>query len=164
MILLLLCFIAALLSLKKLTQSGLIPIFVLVTMLSGIIFWFINAPDPRFGFGSILGFISVITYLILKEKEIFIGKNILAIIMLLATGPILAYTGYRFLSFFSKDQLLTPLGIEKNEYKTFECDGVNLNAPAANKYFGITPVPCTDIDCDKLSPRGKQIIDGFKAK
>jgi len=164
MILLLLCFIAALLSLKKLTQSGLIPIFVLVTMFSGIIFWFINAPDPRFGFGSILGFISVITYLIFKEKEIFIGKNILAIIMLLATGPILAYTGYRFLNFFSKDQLLTPLGIEKNEYKTFECDGVNLNAPAANKYFGITPVPCTDIGCDKLSPRGKQIIDGFKAK
>jgi hypothetical protein len=78
--------------------------------------------------------------------------------------PILAYMGYRFINFFSEDQLLTPLGIEKAEYKTFECNGIEINSPAANNDLGIIPVPCTDLDCEKFSPRGKEINDGFKAK
>jgi hypothetical protein len=81
MIVLLLSFIAIFLSLKMVIRSGFISILVLLTMFSGIIFWFINAPDPRFGFGPILGFISITFYLILKEKEIFIGKNALITIL-----------------------------------------------------------------------------------
>jgi hypothetical protein len=164
MILLLLSFIATLFLIKKVIRSGFIPILVLLIMFSGIIFWFINAPDPRFGFGSILGFIAAASYLIFKEKEIFIGKNILIAILTISSASVVAYTGYRFLNFFSKDQLLTPLGIEKTEYKTFECDGIKINSPAANKDFGITPVPCTDLSCDKFSPRENKIEDGFRAK
>ena len=164
MIILVLSFIATLLQLKKVIRSGFIPILVLLTTFSGVIFWFINAPDPRFGFGSILGFIAVTAHLLFKEKEIFIGKNILIAILLIVSVPILAYTGYRFINFFSKDQLLTPLGIEKAGYKTFECNGIKINSPAVNSNFGNTPVPCTDLDCEKFSPRGKEINDGFKAK
>jgi hypothetical protein len=157
-------FFIALLSIKKIVLSGFIPLLVLAMLLIGIIFWFVNAPDPRFGFGSILGFIGVVSYLVFKEKEILIGKNILITIMLLATGSIFAYTGYRFVNFFSKEQLLIPLGIEKTEYKTFDCDGIKINSPAANKELGITPVPCTDLDCVKFSPRGNKVEDGFRAK
>jgi hypothetical protein len=74
------------------------------------------------------------------------------------------YTGYRFINFFSKDQLLTPLGIEKAGYNTFECNGIKINSPAANNDLGNIPVPCTDLDCEKFSPRGKEISDGFRAK
>ena len=81
MILLVLSFISALLSIKKILLSGFIPLLILVTLLTGIIFWFVNAPDPRFGFGSILGFIGVVSYLVFKEKEIFIGKNVLIMII-----------------------------------------------------------------------------------
>ncbi len=164
MILLVLSFISALLSIKKMLLSGFIPLLVLVTLLTGIIFWFVNAPDPRFGFGSILGFIAVTAYLVFKEKEIFIGKNVLTAILLVSTGSILAYNGYRFVNFFNEDQLLIPLGIEKTEYKTLECDGIKINFPAANKDLGITPVPCTDLDCEKFSPRGNKVEDGFRAK
>jgi hypothetical protein len=164
MVLLILSFIATLLSIKKIIQSGFISLFVLLTMFSGIIFWFINAPDPRFGFGSIIGFIAVTAYVIFKEKEIFIGKNVLIAILLISAGSILTYTGYRFINFFNKEQLLTPLGIEKPEYKTFECDHIKINSPAANKEFGITPVPCTDLDCENFSPRGNKVEDGFRAK
>jgi hypothetical protein len=164
MFILILSFIATILALKKVIRSGFIPTIVLLTMFIGIVFWFINAPDPRFGFGSILGFIAVTAYLIFKEKEIFIGKNTLIAILLMVLVPILAYTGYRFINFFSEDQLLTPLGIEKVEYKTFECNGIEINSPAANNDLGIIPVPCTDLDCEKFSPRGKEINDGFKAK
>ena len=163
-ILLALSFISALLSIKKILSSGFVPLLALITLLTGIIFWFVTAPDPRFGFGSILGFIGVVSYLVFKEKEIFIGKNVLIAILLLVTGSILAYTGYRFVNFFNKDQLLTPLGIGKAEYKTFDCDGIKINSPAANKELGIIPVPCTDLDCVKFSPRGNKVEDGFRAK
>lgn len=164
MIFLALSFISALVSIKKILLSGLIPLLVLVTLLTGIIFWFINAPDPRFGFGSILGFIGVVSYLVFKEKENFIGKNILTVILLVVAGSVFAYTGYRFVNFFNTDQLFIPLGIEKLEYKTFDCDGIKINSPAANKDFGIIPVPCTDLECKKFSPRGNKVEDGFKAK
>ena len=164
MIFLVLSLVGALLSIKKILLSGFIPLLVLVTLLTGIVFWFANAPDPRFGFGSILGFIGVVSYLVFKEKEIFIGKNVLIAIMLFVTGSIFAYSGYRFVNFFNKDQLLTPLGIGKTEYKTLECDGIKINFPAANNDLGIIPVPCTDLDCERFSPRGKEINDGFKAK
>jgi len=164
MILLALSFLSALLSIKKILLSGFIALLILVTLLTGIIFWFVNAPDPRFGFGSILGFIGVVSYLVFKEKEIFIGKNVLITILLIVTGSILAYTGYRFVNFFNQDQLLTPLGIEKSEFKTFDCKGIMINTPIDGKYFGVTPVPCTDLDCEKFSPRGNKVKDGFRAK
>ncbi len=164
MVILALSFISALLLIKKILLSGFIPLLALITLLTGIIFWFANAPDPRFGFGSILGFIGVISYLVFKEKEIFIGKYIVTAILLIATGSILAYTGYRFINFFNKDQLLTPLGIEKSEFKIFDCEGIKINIPIDGKYFGVTPVPCTDLDCEKFSPRGKNVKDGFRAK
>ena len=163
MILLILSFILASLSIKKILLSGFIPLLVLITLLTGIIFWFVNAPDPRFGFGSILGFISVVSYLVLKEKEIFIGKNLLIAILLVAAGSILVYTGYRFLNFFNKDQLLTPLGIEKSAFQTFDCEGVKINSPI-NSDFGIIPIPCTDLNCEKFSPRANNISGGFKTK
>jgi hypothetical protein len=164
MILLVLSFISAILSIKKILLSGFIPILVLITLLTGIIFWFVNAPDPRFGFGSILGFIGVVSYLVLKEKEIFTGKNLLIAILVLVTGSILAYTGYRFVNFFNEDQLLTPLGIEKSAFQASDCEGIRINTPIDGKDFGVTPVPCTDLNCEKFSPRGNEIKDGFKAR
>ena len=163
-ILLVLTVIGTILAIKKLVRSGFIPIVVLLTLFSGIIFCLINAPDPRFGFGSILGFIAVSVYLIFKEKEIFIGKNMLIAILLISSASVVAYTGYRFINFFNKIQLLTPLGIEKPEYKTVDCNGIKINSPAANYDFGITPIPCTDLDCEKFSPRGAKTEDGFRAK
>ena len=164
MIILVLSFVSALLSIRKILLSGFIPLLALITLLTGIIFWFVNAPDPRFGFGSILGFIGVVSYLVFKEKEIFIGKNVLTAILLIITGSILAYTGYRFINFFNKEQLLTPLGIEKTDYTIFECDGIKFNSPPENKDLGITPVPCTDLGCEKFSPRGNNVEKGFRTK
>jgi hypothetical protein len=164
MLLLVFSFLASFLFIKRIIRSGFIPILVLITMVAGIIFWFMNAPDPRFGFGSILGFIGIIAYLILNRKEIPINKSLLLSIMVITIGGVLAYTGYRFINFFSKDQILSPLGIVRSEYKTFDCDGIKINTPINDKDFGITPVPCTDPGCKKFSPRGNEVKDGFRTK
>ena len=157
--------LAASLCIKRIIRSGFIPNFCLFTTLAGIVFWFINAPDPRFGFGQILGFIGIVVYLILRQqKEIRINKNILSSVLIAFTLATVTYTGYRFINFFKKDQFLTPLGIEKTMYKTFECGGLKINSPLGNNDFGTIPVPCTDLNCENFSPRGDKITDGFKAK
>jgi len=163
-LLLILSFFTTLLFIKRIIRSGFVPMLVLITMLAGIIFWFLNAPDPRFGFGSILGFIAVVTYLFFRQKEISIGKTLLFSIMLISIAAATTYTGYRFMNFFSKDQMITPLGIEKSEYGTYDCDGIKIDTPIDGEYFGTIPIPCTDLDCEKFSPRGNEIIDGFRAK
>ena len=155
--------LTALLFFKKIIHSGFIHLLLLVTMLSGIIFWFINAPDPRFGFGFILGFISLIAYLILKVKKITISNNIVTAIFIISVFLTLSYTFYRFKNFFSADQLIAPLGIPASEYKTFECNGMKVNTPIKAE-FGVTPVPCTDLGCEHFYPRGNKIDDGFRAK
>lgn len=163
-VLLMLSFFTALLRVKRIMNQGFVPILVIITMLAGIIFWFINAPDPRFGFGSILGFIAVITWSYFKEKEINMGKSLLMTLLLASMVAVMAYTGYRFINFFGKEQFLIPLGIEGSGYRTFDCDGMKINAPVDGKFFGITPIPCTDLECGKFSPRGNEIRDGFNAK
>lgn len=163
LILFVLSFIAALFSIKKITGSGFIPQFLLLTVFTGIIFWLINAPDPRFGFGSIVGFITLTASIIFKDKEIQTNKFVLITALMIGSMVMLAYTGYRFVNFFNKEQLLTPMGIEKNEYKSFDCESLKINSPI-NADFGSTPIPCTDLDCEKFSPRGDKIEDGFKTK
>jgi len=163
-VLFILSVLAALLSIKKLIQSDFRSILILLTLLAGIIFWFKNAPDPRFGLGFILGFIAVAAYVFFKEKEIPIAKNVLIALLLVSTTSIVAYTGYRFINFFSKDQLLIPLGIDKTDYKTVDCEGIKINTPVDGKDFGMTPIPCTDLDCENFSPKGNKIADGFKSR
>ena len=163
LIIFLISIIASLIFFKRIFSSGFIPLVVIITMLSGVIFWFINAPDPRFGFGFILGFIGVVADLLFKEREISVGKNLRIAILLCFSIVIIAYTSYRFINFFQPDQLLTPLGIPAAEYSTFDCNGIKINSPI-NGEFGETPVPATDLNCEKFEPRGNTIEDGFKAR
>jgi hypothetical protein len=163
LILFLMSFIASLVFFKKIFNAGFLPLIVIMTMLFGFIFWFTKAPDPRFGFGFILGFISVIVYLIFKEREISFGKNIASVVVLSFSLAVVGYTAYRFIHFFQTDQLLTPLGIPESEYKTFDCEGIKINSPI-NAEFGETPVPTTDLNCDKFLPRGNSIEEGFRAR
>jgi hypothetical protein len=163
-ILLALSIITLLFFLKKIIQSGFITALILATMLSGIVFWFINAPDPRFGFGFILGFIATIAHIIFKEREISLPKNISYFLLAIFSAATLTYTGYRLSNFFEKEQWLKPIGIEKTEYTSFICEGAEFNTVSKEKDFGNTPVPCTDLNCDKFSLRGKEISTGFKSK
>ena len=161
-ILLLVSLIGSLLVINKIIQSGFIPLLVLITMLAGIIFWFIIAPDPRFGFGFILGFISLVAYRIFIEKNLAIGKKMLTTVLIIVCLGTLTYTGYRFKNFFDTDQLISPLGIPPAQYKTIKCGEIDINNPI-NAELGIIPVPCSDLNCDNFSPRGNKIEDGFKA-
>jgi len=163
-LLLVISFFIALLSIRAIIRSGFITVFILITLLAGIIFWFVNAPDPRFGFGQIIGLISTVAYLVCLNKNLNLDKTVLMIIVISASALISAYTVYRFVNFFEPYQVLSPLGIKKIEFNSFDCNGISINSPAGNNDFGNTPVPCTDLSCENFMPRGTKIKDGFRAK
>ena len=162
--LLVISFFIALLSIRKIVRSGFITVFILITLLAGISFWFLNAPDPRFGFGQITGFISTVAYLLCINKNLSLNKTALMVMVISASAIISAYTAYRFLNFFQLSQLLFPSGIKKIEFSDIDCNGIKINRPAGNDDFGNIPVPCTDLSCDDFTPRGSKIQDGFRAK
>lgn len=164
LILLMVCLFVALLSIRKIIRSGSIAVLIFITLLAAIIFWFVNAPDPRFGFGQIIGFIAAVAYLVFLNKHLSFNKSVLLVIVIFASAVISTYTVYRFMNFFQRSQLLSPLGIEKIEFSSFHCNGLKFNKPAGNHDFGNTPVPCTDLNCEDFISRGSNIKDGFRAK
>jgi hypothetical protein len=56
------------------------------------------------------------------------------------------------------------MGIKRSVYISYDCDGIAINTVGEGNDFGKTPVPCTDLNCESFSPRGKKIEDGFRAK
>jgi hypothetical protein len=67
---LLLSFFCLFIFFKNVATSGNSEKILLVILLTGIVFWFINGPDPRFGFGPVIGFNALIASVIFSEKEI----------------------------------------------------------------------------------------------
>ena len=161
-ILFLISFLTSLFIFKKILRSGVTGISLLI-MFAGVIFWFINAPDPRFGFGPILGFVAIIVFLLFDNLKFYFPQKSISLVLLLLTALILAYSGYRFANFFTSKQFLFPAGIKETGFTTYSCDGLKINTAVNNSDFGNIPVPCTDKRCNEFSPRGMKIEDGFKA-
>lgn len=157
-------FIAALVYAKRIFNSGKTILLLLFILLTGNLFWFIQAPDPRFGFGQIIGFIAIVFYRILKNKRWQITNAVCSLFLISAFAIATVYTAYRFKNFFSGTQWLKPNGIEKLEYSSLNCNGMMINIPAPGKDLGNIPVPCTNSDCESFVPRGEKITDGFRAK
>jgi hypothetical protein len=139
----------------------------LITALAGIIFWFIQAPDPRFGFGFIIA-LAAVTLLFYTQagnklyngswKKAFVITSFATVVIL--TG----YTGYRAINFFSPSQLLLPAGLKLIKYKAVICNGISLNIPEMNYSCGNTEVPCAYDSCRTFEARGKDVTEGFRAK
>ncbi len=162
LLLFILAFIMSVLKIKKILSSNNYVKTGLIVMLAGIIFWFSQAPDPRFGFGFLIGFIAIIAHLF--TQDIKVSKMAVVLTLSIFIIAISAYTAYRFKNFFAKEQWLLPTGIEKISYTTVNCNGLLINRPPVDKEFGNTPVPCSNDSCTHFIPRGKKITDGFRAK
>jgi len=167
MCLLVLSIITAFAFAGKVFRSGWKKIISLVICFTGLVFWFILAPDPRFGFGFIVGFIGIICIIVFPENNIvltgFIKKA--ATVSVLITGLLLSvYIVYRFKNFYSGNLWLKPMGTEKVEYKSVNCGGLKINIPLNNPGCGDTAIPCAYDSCSFFTPRGNEIINGFRLK
>lgn len=146
---------------KKIKNEELSLVTSLFIMLAGTIFWFIHAPDPRFGMGFIIGFIAVTFLMLMRSAEV--NRSATVSVMILFIIAAVAYTGYRFQHFFSYRQWLLPSGIEETHYTTKICHGIQFNYPLTDEDFRNIPVPCTDKKCEEFKPRGMELSDGFRS-
>lgn len=164
-LLLVISIIFSLLFFKKITRSSADFKIALITAIAGIVFWFIKAPDPRFGFGFILAFTGLLcsysSYPITESKSF---RKIM-LFSLVCFGVLLgSYISYRFIYYFDKQQLISPAGIKKINFDTLACEGVMFHVPKKENGCGNTPLPCTYNACETFQLRKKTIEEGFRAK
>jgi hypothetical protein len=159
--------IFALLSIKKILYTPfkrLRSAFVFTAI--GVLFWFIEAPDPRFGFGFLIPFSGILLCLLLNNVTILqrIRPRVFNFFLVLFSISIFSYTAYRLVYFFSPSNLVQPAGVATIQYTTSNCNGVPLHMPVGNIECGITPVPCTNFQCGYFVPRGSKIEEGFRER
>ena len=157
-----------LLSIKAFFRAIKNQLLIFLTLLLGCLFWFIKAPDPRFG----TGFLLCLLYLLFQPifNISFLGKPktiwalyIMTIICLLIV--IVCYTGYRLDRFFHQSDFMFPAGIEKPAYHPYEYMNIEMNLlNIKEKPCGATPVPCISDSINDFVPRGNTVEEGFKSK
>jgi hypothetical protein len=145
---------------RVLTSSYLFAILVSVV---GIIFWFFQAPDPRFGFGFLIPFLALV-YNLINEGQINVSARLIRIVMLISAAIILSYSGYRFKNHFVLSALFQPQGTGKPSYHTIKCGNLLINTPDTTNYCNSIAPPCITGDCNSFKNRGPLLENGFRAK
>jgi hypothetical protein len=138
--------------------------FVLVA--AGVLFWFIQAPDPRFGFGFLIPFSGILLCLLLTNTPLLqrIKPKAFRFLLTIFSVSIFAYTGYRLVYFFIPYNLVQPAGVATILYTTKDCNGVAVHMPVGSIECGKTPLPCSSLPCGDFLPRGNKVEDGFRGK
>jgi hypothetical protein len=164
-ILAILSILTCLLFIKKIVRSSDAMKVALITALVGTVFWFIKAPDPRFGIGFIM-ILPVLTCLAFTSS--FGSASLLrklALWVLLISGLTLnTYSAYRIRSYFTPKQLIQSAGIEKPKFKTVHCGGNEYQLVDPDNPCGNTPIPCVYDSCQGFQQRGKTIREGFRSR
>jgi hypothetical protein len=92
----------------------------IVTSIAGIAFWFLQAPDPRFGAGFILALPAILLTTLYGDKHSRIVGHIVWPGAILAGLLVTVYVVYRLMFFFSPSHLLKPEGIDKTNRIIYE--------------------------------------------
>jgi len=167
MSLLVISLISIVVLIKKILKADHLNKIALSVCLLGIIFWFSIAPDPRFGFGFVFGFIGITCNIIFSKINFNILTSIkkINIASVLFVGMLLSvYLIYRYKNFYTAANWLKPMGIEKVACKTIACNGMNYNLQLSNAGCGDAALPCVYDSCASFINRGNKITDGYKPK
>ena len=131
---------------------------------AGILFWFLQAPDPRFGYAFIFPLEGVLLYRLIVAARLSkrVGKGAVFVAVALCTIGIAAYTAYRFTHFFQVKDWLQPEGIPPTATKKINRQGIWFYVPCHTCGCGSTPLPCA-YDDEPFLLRGSSLEDGFKS-
>ena len=142
------------LSLRSITKTC-----VLVSI-AGCIFWFIEAPDPRFGIGFLLLLPALVLHELVRKNP---GKGGLVMLCTIMTIIVSSYAVYRLKNYFRAQEFIAPDGIIVPDYSVYHKqietsiplistdDRGTLTAPAKN-------------DQRAFDFRGKSIQEGFRPR
>jgi len=136
-------------------------LFVFIVAIAGSVFWFLKAPDPRFGTGFLLALIYC-QYApfakIFNRLRIQNSFRLVQAIKFFSMACILMYTGYRAVYFFNPRQLLFPGGIKNAAVINPDCDD-HLREMILNEENPPGQLPDS---CRNFMFRGTTIRHGFK--
>ncbi|HXB29164.1 MAG TPA: hypothetical protein VNW49_05060 [Puia sp.] len=133
----------------------------LIVAITGVLFWFVEAPDPRFGTGFLLPLIYFQYAPLIKNIRSLGDNNLYNIvnrIKYISTFIIIIYTGYRAVYFFRSRQLLFPEGIDYTTLIKPGCDG-QIKKMIIENTDSIPQIPDS---CRNFLFRGTGIRQGFK--
>jgi hypothetical protein len=164
LIVVLLSFLNLLITQKKILAIPRPTKVLMAISITGILFWWLKAPDPRFGLGFLLLFPAMVLNSTHQFGGMMIFKSRAAFLLTCWTliAGITLYTGYRFQRFFAANEWMVPAGItlplETTYYKQ-----VNANIPLTDN---ATP---SQVIISATTPptflfRGQSLQQGFKAK
>lgn len=136
-------------------------------MLTGIAFWFFQAPAPRFGY-SFLGMFPVLClipyalYVLERFPRLQRGAAVLALIVLLL------YQGTSAARMANLDAL-RPILVLPQPYPSAEAEphtlnGLTIYTPTANEWCWYDPFPCVPQIDSALETRGERLVDGFRLR
>ncbi len=154
---------------------GVIPLFIsllrgdyhltilFLTLLAGIVFWFLNGPDPRFAEGFLgFGFALAIAY---------------PLSLIRPTAPIPGLAQWVFpllllVGIWSERQLLDPSGKNLSRLllpapypnvktELFEAKNFRMRISTNERFCGLSPLPCTPYPNPELAMRGETLQEGF---
>jgi hypothetical protein len=130
-----------------------------------LIFWFFNAPDPRFAYGFLfLGCALVLSYILspfliflLRVNERFFTGSLLIVlsISILIRLDIFSYKKWDATQFF------LPVNYTVSSTKDFSGRNFTCKTPSLGESCLNAPIPCTPYPHSALIQRGAQIRDGF---
>lgn len=122
----LLSFLIIIASVKKIRKLGITKIVCIITSITGAVFWFFLAPDPRFGFGFLLSLIGIAADISFRKKNLtYLSRYFLPLLLLLNIS-IGSYVVYRFNKYFSTKQIIYPMGTSTTpSYKLKQNNNLN---------------------------------------
>lgn len=154
---------------KKLIDSF-VHLFVWGIALGGAIFWFVLAPDARFGFSFIL--VTALSPLLLCEKvkvktniHFIVLATFISFIFINGVEQNQVYRGNKTLqSYLYAPQQMEIMDKARNTvFKDYEVDNLTFFYPD-NMLCSDHALPCVPFYDDKVEMRGATITDGFRKK
>ena len=107
----LLSILTIILQVKKIQKLGVTKILCIITAITGTLFWFVLAPDPRFGFGFLLSLIGIAATISFGEINFKYLNRLFLILLIFLNIVVGMYIVYRFNNYFSSKQIIYPMGI-----------------------------------------------------
>ena len=138
---------------------------LLLTGITGLGLWFMMAPDPRFGWGFLIGLMALLLYPLSLPEFMKRNEKLLidtGLYILLAFGA--AYFVYRVYNYSTPETWIKPAGVVEQSFRVQNVGSMELRIPIPENGCGNSAQPCTYDSIPLVELRGKNPEDGFRFK